>query len=162
MREAEAARRRSHSPYSKFAVGAALLTRGGRIVRGANIENASFGLSVCAERTALWRALNEGDSEFVAIAVTAGTESAAAPCGACRQVLQEFAPDLEVYWRGEDGRIESRRLGQLLAHPFDAEAVLVAMHGPGAAKKRGATKKHGATKRRPGAPAPRRRGTVRP
>jgi len=121
LEEAGAARRTSYSPYSRFAVGAALLTRAGRVVHGCNVENASFGLSVCAERTALWKAVSEGDREFVAIAIAAGPGATPSPCGACRQVLHEFAPDLWVYWRDGGGRIVSRRLEELLASPFAFE-----------------------------------------
>ena len=120
LAEADAARRASYSPYSRFAVGAALLTRSGRIVHGCNIENASFGLSVCAERTALWKAVSEGEREFVAVAITAGPGAAPSPCGACRQVLHEFAPDLWVFWRDGD-RIVRRKLDELLASPFAFE-----------------------------------------
>ena len=118
MTEAERARVSSYSPYSRFAVGAALLTRSGRIVHGCNVENASFGLSVCAERTAVWKAVGEGEREFVAVAIAAEPGAVASPCGACRQVLHEFAPDLRVYWRDRHGRIVGRRLGALLASPF--------------------------------------------
>jgi cytidine deaminase len=116
--EAEIARRNSYSPYSKFPVGAALLTKSGRIVHGCNVENASYGLSMCAERTAVWKAVSEGDQKFVAIAIVAGPESAAAPCGACRQVLYEFAPGLSVYWRDAGGRIVGRKIEELLRDPF--------------------------------------------
>jgi cytidine deaminase len=118
MREADLARRMAYAPYSDFPVGAALLTRGGRVVHGCNIENASYGLCVCAERTALWKALIEGEREFTAIAVTAREGHGAPPCGACRQVLHEFAPHLRVYWRNSQGRVVRRRLGALLALPF--------------------------------------------
>ena len=118
LQEAEVARRASYSPYSRFAVGAALLTRGGRIVHGCNVENASFGLSVCAERTALWKAISEGERDFVAVAITAGPGAVPSPCGACRQVLHEFAPNLWVYWRDAGGRIIGRKLEELLASPF--------------------------------------------
>ena len=118
MAEAERARARAYAPYSKFAVGAALLTRDGRVVHGCNIENASFGLSICAERNAVWKALSEGESDFVAVAVTAGREGGASPCGACRQVMHEFAPDLVVYWRDSRGRIVSEKLKRLLYLPF--------------------------------------------
>ena len=117
MAEADRARRRAYAPYSDFAVGAALLTRGGRVVHGCNVENASFGLSVCAERTALWKAVSEGEREFVAVAVAAGPGAQPSPCGACRQVLHEFAPDLWVYWRDSGGRIIGRKLEELLASP---------------------------------------------
>lgn len=118
MAEAEKARKPSYSPYSRFAVGAALLTKSGRVVRGCNVENASFGLACCAERTAVFKAVSEGERDFVAIAVTAGPGRGASPCGACRQVLYEFAPELTVYFRGEGGRIVQRRLSALLPAGF--------------------------------------------
>lgn len=93
----EAARRARHAayvPYSHFAVGAAALTRAGRVVTGCNVENASFGLTVCAERVAIWKAVSEGDTDFAAIAVV--TSIAGSPCGACRQVMAEFALDMPV------------------------------------------------------------------
>jgi cytidine deaminase len=119
MREAERARRMSYSPYSRFPVGAALLTRSGRIVHGCNVENASFGLSVCAERNALWKAVSEGMRDFDAIAVTARQGHGAPPCGSCRQVLHEFAPRMWIYWRNGRGSIVRRRLSALLLLPFD-------------------------------------------
>lgn len=119
MAEAERARRHSYSPYSRFAVGAALLTRDGRIVHGCNVENASFGLSICAERNAVFKAIGEGERDFVAVAVTAGPRQNASPCGACRQVLHEFAPRMWVYWRDGSGRLVRRRLDGLLARGFD-------------------------------------------
>lgn len=118
MAEAEKARRTSYSPYSRFAVGAALLTKSGRVVHGCNVENSSFGLACCAERTAVFKAVSEGEREFVAIAVTAGPRQAAAPCGACRQVLHEFAPNLLVCFRVGGGRLVRRRLPALLANAF--------------------------------------------
>jgi cytidine deaminase len=118
MAEAEKARRASYSPYSKFAVGAALLTRSGRVVLGCNVENSSFGLSCCAERTAVFKAVSEGDRDFMAVAVTAGEGHGAAPCGACRQVMFEFAPDMWVYYRDAKARIVRRRLRALLLDGF--------------------------------------------
>ena len=118
MEEAVKARAKSHSPYSRFPVGAALVGASGTIYHGCNVENASYGLCVCAERTALWKALIEGETEFTAIAVTARQGHGAPPCGACRQVLFEFAPGLRVYWRDGRGRILNRRLIELLAMPF--------------------------------------------
>lgn len=118
MAEAEQARRTSYAPYSHFSVGAALLTRSGRVVHGCNVENSSFGLACCAERTAVFKAVSEGERDFVAIAVTAGPGEPAAPCGACRQVLHEFAPTMWVYYRDARRRIVRRRLGALLADGF--------------------------------------------
>lgn len=119
MREAILARRGSHSPYSRFAVGAAVLGESGRIYHGANIENASFGLTCCAERTAIFKAVTEGERGFVAIAVTARDGQGAPPCGACRQVMAEFAPDLEVHWRDRRGRILTKHLSVLLPDQFE-------------------------------------------
>ena len=119
MVEAEKARRASYAPYSDFAVGAALLGKSGRVWPGCNVENASFGLSCCAERAAVFKAVSEGEREFTAVAVTAGRGQGASPCGACRQVLAEFAPNLWVYWKDTRGRIVKRRLKALLADAFD-------------------------------------------
>ena len=119
MAEAERARRHAYAPYSRFPVGAALLTGDGRVVHGCNIENASYGLSVCAERNAVWKAVSEGLTDIIAIAVTAREGHGAPPCGSCRQVLQEFAPGAHVYWRDGRGRLVQRRLSSLLPFPFE-------------------------------------------
>lgn len=118
MAEAEKARKASYSPFSKFAVGAALLTRSGRVVHGCNVENSSFGLSCCAERTAVFKAVSEGERDFVAIAVTAGKGEGSAPCGACRQVLHEFAPEIWVCFRDDSAKLVRKRLSALLTHGF--------------------------------------------
>ena len=118
MEEAEIARRTSYAPYSRFRVGAALLAKDGRMFHGCNVENASLGLTICAERNAVWKAVSEGVREFIAVAVTAGEGGGASPCGACRQVLHEFSPDTIVVWRDGRGRIVSRSLGKLLDRPF--------------------------------------------
>jgi cytidine deaminase len=115
---ARAARTRSYSPYSHFAVGAALLGASGRIHAGTNVENASFGLSICAERAALCRAIADGEREFVAIAVVTGEGRPTPPCGACRQVLQEFAPNLKVVLAGAGGPVEEWTLADLLPRAF--------------------------------------------
>jgi cytidine deaminase len=119
MRVANAARRQSYAPYSRFTVGAALLTRGGRVIAASNVENSSYGLSICAERAAVFKAISEGERDFVAIAVTGPAGRAAQPCGSCRQVLHEFAPGLIVHFRGAGGRTLTRSLDQLLPHAFD-------------------------------------------
>jgi cytidine deaminase len=118
MEEAERARKNAYAPYSRFPVGAAVLTRRGRVIHGCNIENASYGLSVCAERNAVWKAVSEGERELVAIAITARQGHGAPPCGSCRQVLQEFAPAIVVLWRDGRGRMLKRRLSTLLPAPF--------------------------------------------
>jgi cytidine deaminase len=119
MREAVKARDASYSPYSRFAVGAALLGVSGRVYHGCNVENASFGLTCCAERTALFKAVSEGEQDFLAVAVTARTGHGAPPCGACRQVLAEFSPSMWVYWRDTRGRVLKKRLTALLPDMFD-------------------------------------------
>ena len=113
---AREARKRSYSPYSHYAVGAALLCADGRVFQGCNIENASFGLTNCAERTALFKAVSEGASEFTAVAI-ASEGSAPWPCGACRQVLNEFAPCIRVLvtWNGQ---VAEAPLSELLPHGF--------------------------------------------
>jgi cytidine deaminase len=118
MAEAGRARRTAHAPYSKFEVGAALLARDGRVFRGCNVENASYGLTVCAERVALWKAVSEGARDFESLAVAGPRGRAAPPCGACRQALAEFAPDLTIHFRDGAGRIVTRSLRGLLPLPF--------------------------------------------
>jgi cytidine deaminase len=96
------ARESSISPYSKFKVGAALLTKAGELIGGANVESASYGLTCCAERVALFKALTDGKKEFVAIAVVARCDGGPMPCGACRQLLYEYAPDAKVFVADSD------------------------------------------------------------
>lgn len=114
---ARAAMERSYSPYSHYPVGAALLCADGRVYQGCNIENASFGLTNCAERTALFKAVSEGEREFVAVAIAA-EGSAPWPCGACRQALNEFAPNLRVLVTWGDGQRGEAPLSQLLPKGF--------------------------------------------
>ena len=118
---AREAMKRSYSPYSHFAVGAALLSADGRVFQGCNIENASFGLTNCAERTAMFKAISEGASEFAAIAIAA-EHAAPWPCGACRQVLNEFAAGIRVIvtW---DGHVEEAPLSRLLPYGFGPSSL---------------------------------------
>jgi len=97
IRSAVVARSRSVAPYSKFRVGAALLTRSGVVISGANVESASYGLTCCAERVALFKALTEGHKVFAAIAIVARIKDGPMPCGACRQLLAEYAPEASVW-----------------------------------------------------------------
>ena len=110
------ARRHAYAPYSHFPVGAALRTASGRIYAGCNVENASYGLTVCAERVAIWKAVSEGATEFVALAVV--TEPGSPPCGACRQVLSEFSADLPILIADTGGHVFMTSLGVLLPSPF--------------------------------------------
>jgi len=114
--QARRARERAYAPYSHYAVGAALLTRAGRVFLGANVENASYGLSVCAERVAIFKAISEGEHEFEALAVV--TENGGMPCGACRQVLAEFALDARVIVADLQGRWREWTAGELLPASF--------------------------------------------
>jgi cytidine deaminase len=111
----------SYSPYSRFRVGAALRARGGRIYTGANVECVSIGLSICAERAALARAVVAGERRFEALAICADGKPPTPPCGACRQLLREFGPELEIVMAGElgaAGEVWTRRLDELLPDAF--------------------------------------------
>lgn len=115
------ARERSYAPYSGFRVGAALLAADGRVFTGGNVENASYGLSICAERSAVFRAIAEGRRAFTAIAICADDPRPTFPCGACRQVLLEFAPGLTVLLagaRGLAGEVVTTTLAELLPRAF--------------------------------------------
>lgn len=120
---ARQARERAYAPYSRFQVGAAVRTRAGRIYTGCNIENASYGLTLCAERLAVFKAVSEGEREFDAVAVVTDADSLTAPCGACRQILWEFCGDVEVVLANLSGKIEGRRMSELLPSPFDAHSL---------------------------------------
>lgn len=116
---AKSARENAYAPYSKFKVGAAVLCANGKIYSGCNVENASYGLSVCAERTAVFGAVCSGEREIVAVAIAVSGDTAF-PCGACRQVLTEFAPsggDMRVYLVSDQG-VEEYTLRELLPHAF--------------------------------------------
>jgi cytidine deaminase len=110
------ARKKAHAPYSNFAAGAALLAKSGRVYTGSNVENASFGLTVCAERVAVFKAVSEGEREFEAIAVV--TENGVTPCGACRQVLMEFGADIQVIVADTAGQRKVFALTDLLPEAF--------------------------------------------
>ncbi len=121
VQQACEARLNSYSPYSKFRVGAALLSKDGRVFTGCNVENASFGLSNCAERTAVFTAIAAGAKDFEAIAICADGSQPTAPCGACRQVLVEFGLDIVVLIAGQDGPDGSVRrttVGELVPDAF--------------------------------------------
>ena len=120
---ARAARLHAHAPFSRFQVGAALLTREGRVFTGCNVENASYGLTVCAERVAVWKAVSEGYRAFTRIAVVADTGEPTPPCGACRQILWELGGDLEVILANLEAPKALYRMRDLLPHPFDARLL---------------------------------------
>jgi cytidine deaminase len=109
----------AHAPYSHFMVGAAIECDDGRVFGGCNIENATYGLTVCAERVALWKAMSEGARRFRRIALIANTERLTPPCGACRQLMWEFCGDIEIVLSNLQDRTETMRLKDLLPRPFD-------------------------------------------
>ena len=115
---------RSYAPYSHFSVGAALLCRDGTVFTGCNVENAAYGSTICAERTALVKAVSEGHTEFTAIAIAGQGEDYCWPCGACRQMLYEFSPGLKVLVSRRDGEIISTTLDQLLPHGFGPKSLV--------------------------------------
>ena len=115
-----AALENAHAPYSKFRVGAALEDASGRVHTGCNIENATYGLTLCAERVAVFKAVSEGVREFRRIAVAADTETLTPPCGACRQILWEFCGDIEITLVNLHGKSEMVRLKELFPRAFDA------------------------------------------
>ena len=113
----------SYVPYSRFPVGAAILTQDGRVFTGCNVENAAYGSTICAERTALVKAVSEGVREFVALAVVGRGEDFCWPCGACRQMLREFAPNLEVVVGNGKKELTVIPLPELLPHSFGPESL---------------------------------------
>jgi cytidine deaminase len=118
-----AARERAHAPFSNFKVGAALETATGDIITGCNVENATYGLTMCAERVAIFKAISDGHREFVRVAVVADTSAPTPPCGACRQLLWEFCGDVEVVLANLDGVTGRTKLSSLLPLPFDARLL---------------------------------------
>jgi cytidine deaminase len=115
-----AAREFAHAPFSQFKVGAAVQDESGRIFTGCNIENISYGLTMCAERVAIFKAVSEGARRFVRIVVGADTDKLTPPCGACRQILWEFCGDAELTLVNLDGKQEQLRLSEIFPRPFDA------------------------------------------
>lgn len=118
LRIAKETYKNAYSPYSKVKVGAALLTKKGMIFTGCNIENASYGLTICAERAAVFNAISSGYRNFKSIAIASNQKREFTPCGACRQVLAEFSPNMEVIWHDAKGRILSSKLNNLLPMAF--------------------------------------------
>lgn len=114
---------KAYAPYSKFKVGAALLAKDGRVFLGCNVENASFGATICAERTAVTKAISEGVREFEKIAIVASSGEYAAPCGICRQVLYEFMPDGEVILDSLNEGMKEMKLKELLPMGFRGEDI---------------------------------------
>ncbi len=117
---ARQARENAHAPYSNFRVGAALRATSGRIFGGCNVENATYGLTVCAERVAIFKAMSEGERGFDAIAVVTDTDTLTPPCGACRQLIWEFCGDVPVILANLKGKTETLQMRDLFPKPFDS------------------------------------------
>jgi cytidine deaminase len=120
LKQARTAQQHSFSPFSKFRVGAALLTKGGRVYKGCNVENSSYGLTMCAERTALFKAISEGERKFTAMALATDEKGFTTPCGACRQVMMDLAGNIDVIMSDGSGEIKIVKMLDLLPHPFGA------------------------------------------
>jgi len=120
IKTATDARLRSVAPFSKFMVGAALRTKDGKVFTGCNVESASYGLTVCAERVAIWKALSEGERDFTDLVIVADTEQLTPPCGTCRQIIWEFAKHAKIVLANLRGQIEEADIGHLLPKAFDA------------------------------------------
>jgi cytidine deaminase len=121
--KAAEAREKALAPYSGFRVGAALETLDGGIYTGCNIENVSYGLSICAERVALWKALSEGAREFRQMAIVTGADVLTSPCGACRQLLWEYCGDILIHLHSLRGLEETHKLAALFPYPFDNRSL---------------------------------------
>jgi cytidine deaminase len=114
-------RENSYAPFSKFKVGAALETDDGDIVVGSNVESASYGLTVCAERVAVWNAISHGKRKIVKIAVVTDTDDLTPPCGVCRQIIWEFGGDIPVLFANIAGKVETVQMRDLLPRAFDTK-----------------------------------------
>ena len=117
---AKAVRLQSVAPFSNFKVGAAVRTANGKVYTGCNVESASYGLTVCAERVAIWKALSEGERQFTDLAVVADTEALTPPCGTCRQIIWEFARGATIVFANLSGHQETFHIADLLPRAFDA------------------------------------------
>ncbi len=117
------ARAHAHAPFSKFRVGAALEDDNSRIHTGCNVENATYGLTLCAERVAVFKAISEGARKFRRIGVAADTDDLTPPCGACRQIIWEFCGDIEITLVNPRGKTETYKMSALFPKPFDASFI---------------------------------------
>jgi cytidine deaminase len=117
---AATARERAFAPYSDFQVGSAVETADGKVFTGCNIESATYGLTMCAERVAIWKAVSEGETSFTRIAVVVDTEELTPPCGSCRQIIWEFCGDIPVTMANLHGKVETMQMSELLPKAFDS------------------------------------------
>jgi len=117
--KSQQAREKAHVPYSNFKVGAAVLTASGKIYTGCNIESSSYGLSICAERVALFKAVSEGEKDFIAIAIATSSQNYCPPCGACRQILWDLAPEIKVLLVSDSKNFQILQMSDLYSYAFD-------------------------------------------
>jgi cytidine deaminase len=129
IEKAKRARLKAYAPYSNSKVGAALLTASGKVYTGANVENVSYGLTVCAERAAVQKAVNQGDKNFLKIAVVSDRNPPITPCGACRQVLSEFAGNVKIICADLQGKVKTYTLKQLLPQAYKRRSTDKAVNG---------------------------------
>ena len=123
IKSAQDAQKNSYAPYSKFFVGASVLTKSGKIFAGANIENASYPAGICAERVAMSKAISEGEKDIIAVCITCGEDIYPYPCGVCRQFLSEFSKDMLVVVAKNVNDYKEFKLGELLPHGFDSDCL---------------------------------------
>ena len=124
VRRARAARKHSYSPYSHFRVGAALLSKSGKVYTGCNIEISTYALTICAERTAIFKAVSEGHKIFTALAIATDENGFTFPCGACRQVIMDLAGDIDIIVSNKNGDISVVNMTDLLPHPFGPKNLM--------------------------------------
>lgn len=123
LKKAEEAKEQAYAPYSKFRVGAALLARSGKVYTGCNVENASYGATICAERAAIAKAVSEGEREFEAIAICSDVKGSTFPCGICRQVIAEFGEDIKVVAGHPGGETSVYTISQLMPRAFISSSM---------------------------------------
>lgn len=121
IESAKKVREKAYAPFSNFLVGAAVRTKAGKIYTGCNVESASYGLTVCAERIAIWKAVSEGEREFECVAVVTDTEELTPPCGTCRQIIWEFCGDVPVTFSNLQGKTETVMMKEILPRAFDTK-----------------------------------------
>lgn len=124
VEEALKAKEKAYAPYSHFRVGAALQTADGKIYTGCNVENASFGLAICAERVAIFKAISDGCQDFKAIAVVGDSDNFCSPCGSCRQVMAEFAPEMPVIMVGANKDYQVQKVRELIPGYFSVQDIM--------------------------------------
>lgn len=120
---AKKAKRHAHAPYSNFRVGAAVLTKSGEIITGCNIENSSYSLTMCAERTAIFKAMSESKTAFTALAIVSDDPELITPCGACRQVILDLAGNIDIILTTKNGNIKILKMNKLLPYPFTGRSL---------------------------------------